>query len=68
MEPLKPEKKEALLRNSPQAAPEDIAEYERLLASRFTMDPSLLRSPDTSQSVRAREQRLRELYIKLFNK
>ena len=32
MEPLKPETKQQILANNPQAAPEDLEEYERLLA------------------------------------
>ena len=67
MEPLTPEQIRAVLRNKPEAAPEDIAEYERLLASRFTVDPSLPGSPDELRDVRAREDRLRELHAKLFD-
>ncbi|WP_180270072.1 hypothetical protein [Nostoc linckia] len=52
--------------NNPQAAPEDIDEYERLLAARFSVDPSLSRSPEESISAEMRENRLKELYIKIF--
>jgi hypothetical protein len=66
MEPLKPEQKDTALRKNPQAAPEDIAEYERLLAVRFAVDPSMPRSPEEADSAAARERRLKELYDKLF--
>jgi hypothetical protein len=66
MEPLKSEQKNTALRKNPQASPEDIAEYERLLAARFTVDPSLRRSPDGSKVEDAREKRLRDLYVKIF--
>jgi hypothetical protein len=66
MEPLKPDVKEAILRNRPQAAPEEIEEYERLLAERFTIDPDMPRAPDAAAADQARETRLAELYQKLF--
>jgi hypothetical protein len=43
-----------------------LAEYERLLASRFTEDPSGARSPADQTALLDREARLRELYAKLF--
>lgn len=64
MEPLKPAEKERILSERPQAAPEDIEEYERLLAERFLRDPSL---PEPAAAPeRRRDDRLRELYDKLF--
>lgn len=79
MEPLKPEVKQQILANRPQAAPQDIEEYERLLAERFTSDPNAPSAsalpPGAPQAIcaserlcdsRAREARLSELYEKLF--
>ena len=39
MQPLKPEDKEKIREENPQAAPEDIERYEQLLSQRFTVDP-----------------------------
>ncbi len=66
MEPLKPDTKQRILQNSPQASPADIEEYERLLAERFTVDPSLPKSPTTAAAVANSEKRLEELHRKLF--
>ena len=66
MEPLKPETKARILQERPQASPEDIAEYERLLAERFTDDPDLPKSPAVAQAAAKREKRLEQLYKKLF--
>jgi hypothetical protein len=67
MEPPKPAKRDEVLRNALNAAPEDYEEYERLLALHFTKDPSAARgraaaaaAPDPD------EERLRELTQKLF--
>jgi len=78
MQPLKPEDKKAALDNNPQAAPEDLQEYERLLALRFTRDPltqenaqPLVGEPtqdllagDPTQDL---EDRLKALHKKLFS-
>ena len=48
MEPLKPETKQQILANNPQAAPEDLEEYERLLSQRFTVDPHVAPTPTRS--------------------
>ena len=66
MEPLKPDVKERLLRTNPQAEPDDIEEYERLLAIRFLVDPDMPKSPEEAAIEDEREARLRELYRKLF--
>jgi hypothetical protein len=68
MEPLKPETENKILEESPQAAPEDIQEYERLLAERFTVDPDLPMAPESEAESTPddREQRLQDLYRKLF--
>jgi hypothetical protein len=66
MQPLTPEERAAILRRNPQAAPEDIEEYEYLLASRFTVDPSRPMPSDRPGPMRSPEDRLQELYNKLF--
>jgi hypothetical protein len=81
MEPLKPEDKASILLARPLAQPADIEEYERLLAERFTKDPSVtpalrppagLAGPGIRGTVPAktpdqiREERLLELHKKLF--
>lgn len=66
MEPLKPEMKTQILRDRPQASPEDIEEYERLLAERFTEDPDVPKSPADARTAARREKRLEQLYQKLF--
>ena len=64
MEPPKPTKQADVLRNAPNATPEEYEEYERLLAKHFTKDPSKARriagAPDPD------EDRLKELTKKLF--
>jgi hypothetical protein len=66
MEPLKSTTKQSILETNPQAAPEDIEEYERLLAERFTREPSIPMSPEAANRAAQHEQRLAELYEKLF--
>ncbi len=66
MEPLKPETESKILEESPEAAPEDIQEYERLLAERFTVDPDLPMAPEADSLEEDREERLQYLYRKLF--
>ncbi|MCA1616034.1 MAG: hypothetical protein LC800_18425 [Acidobacteria bacterium] len=44
MEPLKPEEKERILNHS-LAAPEELDDYERLLAERYMADPDLPLAP-----------------------
>jgi hypothetical protein len=66
MEPLKPETKAKILEERPQAAPEDIEEYERLLSERFTVDPDLPASPEAARALDEQESRLEELSRKLF--
>jgi hypothetical protein len=63
---MKPETKEKVLQDRPQTDPADIEEYERLLSERFTIDPDLPRAPQAEAADQAREDRLAELYQKLF--
>ena len=65
MEPLKPEEKDLILENNPQASPEEVEEYEQLLSLRFTEDPDFgaAAAPQSEANV---ESRLRELYQKLI--
>lgn len=70
MEPLKPEVKEKILRDRPAAQPQDIEEYERLLAERFYADPDYGPKAEPGRAgilpFDGRELRLRELHEKLF--
>ncbi len=70
MEPILSSVKQAILDANPQAAPEDIEEYEHLLAQRFASDPDApLPAPLTAAVVgagEAWESRLAELHRKLF--
>jgi hypothetical protein len=66
MEPLKPVRKRQILESSPSATPEEVAEYEKLLAERFTVDPDLPRDPATLNLRQRKTDRLRELRQKLF--
>jgi len=67
VEPLRPEERELILQTRPEATPQDIDEYQRLLAERFLVDPSLPRSPESDRVDRSREERIHLLYQKLFN-
>jgi len=67
MEPLTPEVRKQILDQHPQASPEDIEEYERLLSQRFTVDPDLPMAPAESVKRDDDERRLKELYNKLFS-
>ena len=66
MEPLKPVVRSALLLERAHAAPDDVEEYERLLASQFHEDPDLPAAPAVIGQRDAREARLRELYEQLY--
>jgi hypothetical protein len=45
MEPMDPEKKASILATAFDATEDDVDEYERLLAERFTVDPNMPRVP-----------------------
>ena len=66
MEPLKPTTQIGILQASPAAAPEEVAEYQRLLAERFTIDPDLPRDATTVNLMEGKRARLKELHKKLF--
>lgn len=66
MQPLKPEERNRILRDVPDARPEEIDEYERLLAQTFMIDPSIPRSADFVATNQENERRLSELFGKLF--
>ena len=66
MEPLKPQRKRQILEAAPAATPQEIAEYEKLLAERFTVDPDLQRSPELLEFHQRKADRLKELRRKLF--
>ena len=66
MEPLKPETKERLLQGNPQADPDEMEEYERLLSERFAVDPDMPKAPEESDAEDDRERRLQELFQKFY--
>jgi hypothetical protein len=66
MEPLKPQRVRQILEASPTATPQEVAEYEKLLAERFTVDPDLPRSPESLELRQLKTDRLKELRRKLF--
>lgn len=66
MQPLKPEERNRILRDVPNARPEEIDEYERLLAQTFMTDPSVPRSADFIATNQENERRLSELFRKLY--
>lgn len=66
MEPLKPERKREIYEASPSATPQEIAEYQKLLAERFTVDPDLPRGPQMLELRQRKLERLKELQQKLF--
>ena len=67
MEPLKPQDKEAILADNPEADPGDVDEYERLLAEMFVDDPDQPQAaPEGLLAQQSRSVRLEQLYRKLF--
>jgi len=66
MEPMKPQEKERVLAENPQAEPGDLEEYERLLSLRFASDPDVPAAPEAVADAHSIEERLAELHRKLF--
>jgi hypothetical protein len=66
MQPLSPQKKQQILQANPDVTPDDIAEYESLLAAKFSTHPLLQRSPQQAGVLAKRQARLRLLKGKLF--
>lgn len=74
MEPLSPQVRKAILDANPNAQPEDIEEYERLLAERFRSPPDdeqpvggpMLKESVAESSRQQLESRLAALHQKLF--
>lgn len=65
MEPLRPQDRDLALESG--ASEDDIAEYNRLVAERFTTNPYVQMSPADIQRVDEREQQIGDLYQKLFS-
>jgi hypothetical protein len=65
MEPLKPKEKQKALRTG--ATEEELAEYNRLIAERFTTNPYVAKSADDLRAEKEREQRIADLHHKLFS-
>jgi hypothetical protein len=75
MQPLKPEERDAISKDHPLAAPEDLDRYEQLLSMRFTQDPDRpqtapdsrqVKSAQESQSRPTIEEELQELHSRIF--
>jgi hypothetical protein len=66
MEPMKPEVINRLLHERPNLTRGEIEEYHRLQAERFRVNPLLPRSPDQERAVMRREDRIKELYAKIY--
>ncbi len=66
MEPLKPDIKKTILEANPDASPEEIEEYQKLLAERFSSDPDRELQPEAQATLIKKKTRLQELYQKLF--
>ncbi len=67
MQPLRPDEREALKRDHPLAAPEDLERYEQLLSIRFTQDPNHPQmGPEAHPLRRSIEQELQELHQRIF--
>ncbi len=65
MEPLKPKDVERARETG--ASDEDLAEYNRLIAERFSTNPYIATSPTQVKVANFREQRIGDLYQKLFS-
>ncbi|HEX6376416.1 MAG TPA: hypothetical protein VFZ91_11940 [Allosphingosinicella sp.] len=65
MEPIRPKDKQKALRTG--ATEEELAEYNRLIAQRFTTNPYAPKSADDKRSEKEREQRIADLHHKLFS-
>jgi hypothetical protein len=67
MQPLNPDERQALRREHPLAAPEDLDRYEQLLSMRFTQDPNRPQAgPEAHGLHRTIEQELQELHRRIF--
>ena len=66
VEPIKPEVVNQLLHDRPGLTREEIHEYQRLQAERFLINPLLPKSPDQQTQIDDRENRIKELYQKIY--
>jgi hypothetical protein len=65
MEPIKPRDRKQALRTG--ATDEELAEYNRLIAERFTTNPYVEQTPEIARAAKDREQRIADLHHKLFS-
>jgi len=65
MEPVRPKDKQHALKTG--ATEEELAEYNRLTAERFTTNPYVAKSPEDIRAEKEREQRIADLHHKLFS-
>jgi hypothetical protein len=65
MEPIKPRDKQQALNTG--ATEAELAEYNRLIAERFTTNPYVEQTPDRVRAAKEREQKIADLHHKLFS-
>ena len=65
MEPVKPKDLNKAIRTG--ATEAELAEYNRLIAERFTTNPYAPKTPDETRAEKEREQRIADLHHKLFS-
>ena len=65
MEPVRPKDKQHALKTG--ATEEELAEYNRLTAQRFTTNPYVTKSAEEVRAEKEREQRIADLHHKLFS-
>lgn len=65
MEPVRPKDKQHALNTG--ATEEELAEYNRLTAERFTTNPYATKTAEELKAEKAREQRIADLHHKLFS-
>ena len=65
MEPVRPKDKQHALNTG--ATEEELAEYNRLTAERFTTNPYAPKTPEQARAEKEREQRIADLHHKLFS-
>jgi len=68
VEPRKPSDRRSILDDNLEAAPQDLDEYERLLAEQFVDDPDVPAAPAGASLQGERDARLRELHQRLFGR
>jgi len=66
MEPLKPDVVARILNERPNVTHSDIEEYHRLQVEHFTTNPFVQKSPEQEQKIQDRQERMQQLYYKIY--